>query len=92
MGRRIDLNADLGEGGCQADETLALDRVTGRVPVRWRDRAVASAPAEPGGDHADAPVTESGQGQGQFAAGRLLCPDHRDGKITFEEYLDRKYA
>jgi len=28
----------------------------------------------------------------QFAAGRLLCPDHRDGKITFEEYLDRKYA
>jgi len=27
----------------------------------------------------------------QFAAGRLLCPDHRDGKITFEQYLDRKY-
>ena len=27
----------------------------------------------------------------QFAAGRLLCPDHRDGKVTFEQYLDRKY-
>jgi len=26
----------------------------------------------------------------QFAAGHLLCPDHRDGKITFEQYLDRK--
>jgi uncharacterized protein YbjT (DUF2867 family) len=25
----------------------------------------------------------------QFAAGRLLCPDHRDGKVTFEQYLDR---
>jgi uncharacterized protein YbjT (DUF2867 family) len=25
----------------------------------------------------------------QFAAGSLLCPDHRDGKITFEEYLER---
>ena len=27
----------------------------------------------------------------QFAAGHLLCPDHRDGKITFEQYLQRKY-
>jgi uncharacterized protein YbjT (DUF2867 family) len=27
-----------------------------------------------------------------FDAGRLLCPDHRDGKITFEQYLERKYA
>ena len=27
----------------------------------------------------------------QFAAGRLLCPDHRDGQITFEQYLDRRY-
>jgi uncharacterized protein YbjT (DUF2867 family) len=25
----------------------------------------------------------------QFAAGHLLCPDHRDGRITFEQYLDR---
>ena len=28
----------------------------------------------------------------QFAAGHLLCPDHRDGKITFEQYLDRRYG
>lgn len=28
----------------------------------------------------------------QFAEGRLLCPDHRDGKITFEQYLAAKYA
>jgi uncharacterized protein YbjT (DUF2867 family) len=27
----------------------------------------------------------------QFAAGRLLCPDHRDGTITFEQYLERKF-
>ncbi|MDQ6918699.1 MAG: NAD(P)H-binding protein [Candidatus Dormibacteraeota bacterium] len=27
----------------------------------------------------------------QFAAGKLLCPDHRDGRITFEEYLERRY-
>jgi len=27
-----------------------------------------------------------------FDAGHLLCPDHRDGKITFEQYLERKYA
>jgi uncharacterized protein YbjT (DUF2867 family) len=27
----------------------------------------------------------------QFASGRLLCPDHRDGTITFEEYLARRY-
>ena len=27
----------------------------------------------------------------QFAAGRLLCPDHRDGQTTFEQYLERKY-
>ena len=28
----------------------------------------------------------------QFAAGRLLCPDHMDGKTTFEQYLVRKYG
>lgn len=27
----------------------------------------------------------------QFAEGRLLCPDHKDGKITFEQYLADKY-
>ena len=28
----------------------------------------------------------------QFAEGRLLCPEHRDGKITLEQYLEEKYA
>ena len=27
----------------------------------------------------------------QFAEGRLLCPGHKDGKITFEQYLEEKY-
>ena len=27
----------------------------------------------------------------QVAAGHLLCPDHRDGTITFEQYLRRRY-
>ena len=27
----------------------------------------------------------------QVAEGRLLCPDHMDGKITFEQYLAMKY-
>ena len=27
----------------------------------------------------------------QVAEGRLLCPDHKDGKITFEQYLADKY-
>jgi uncharacterized protein YbjT (DUF2867 family) len=27
----------------------------------------------------------------QFASGRLLAPDHKDGKITFEQYLEEKY-
>jgi uncharacterized protein YbjT (DUF2867 family) len=27
----------------------------------------------------------------QFAKGLLLCPDHRDGTITFEQYLAEKY-
>ena len=27
----------------------------------------------------------------QFADGRLLTPDHTDGKITFEQYLKDKY-
>jgi uncharacterized protein YbjT (DUF2867 family) len=27
----------------------------------------------------------------QFAEGRLLCPDHKDGSITFEQYLADKY-
>jgi uncharacterized protein YbjT (DUF2867 family) len=28
----------------------------------------------------------------QFAEGRLLTPDHKDGKITFEQYLADRYA
>ncbi len=28
----------------------------------------------------------------QFAAGRLLCPEHKDGTITFEQYLARRYG
>jgi uncharacterized protein YbjT (DUF2867 family) len=28
----------------------------------------------------------------QIAEGRLLCPDHMDGKVTFEQYLAEKYA
>lgn len=28
----------------------------------------------------------------RFAEGHLLCPDHRDGKTTFEQYLVRKYG
>jgi uncharacterized protein YbjT (DUF2867 family) len=28
----------------------------------------------------------------QFTQGRLLCPDHRDGTITFEQYLARRYG
>ena len=28
----------------------------------------------------------------QFADGLLLCPDHREGTITFEQYLAQKYA
>jgi uncharacterized protein YbjT (DUF2867 family) len=27
----------------------------------------------------------------QFAQGRLLCPDHRDGTTTFEQYLEKRY-
>jgi uncharacterized protein YbjT (DUF2867 family) len=27
----------------------------------------------------------------QFAEGRLLCPDHKDGKITFEQYMADRY-
>jgi uncharacterized protein YbjT (DUF2867 family) len=27
----------------------------------------------------------------QFAGGKLLCPDHTDGVITFEQYLERRY-
>lgn len=27
----------------------------------------------------------------QFAEGRLLCPDHRDGTTTFEQYLENRY-
>jgi uncharacterized protein YbjT (DUF2867 family) len=27
----------------------------------------------------------------QWAEGRLLCPEHRDGTITFDQYLDRRY-
>jgi hypothetical protein len=28
----------------------------------------------------------------QFAEGRLLCPDHKDGTITFERYLVDRYG
>jgi uncharacterized protein YbjT (DUF2867 family) len=28
----------------------------------------------------------------QFEAGRLLAPDHKDGRITFEQYLMRRYG
>ena len=28
----------------------------------------------------------------QFAEGHVLCPDHRDGKITFEQYLAERYS
>ena len=28
----------------------------------------------------------------QFAEGRLLTPEHKDGKITFEQYLVRRYG
>jgi uncharacterized protein YbjT (DUF2867 family) len=28
----------------------------------------------------------------QFADGRLLCPDHKDGAITFEQYLAGRYG
>jgi uncharacterized protein YbjT (DUF2867 family) len=28
----------------------------------------------------------------KFAEGRLLCPEHRDGTITWEQYLERRYA
>jgi uncharacterized protein YbjT (DUF2867 family) len=27
----------------------------------------------------------------QFASGRLTCPDHKDGKISFEHYLAERY-
>ena len=27
-----------------------------------------------------------------FAAGKVLAPEHRDGKVTFEQYLVRKYG
>jgi hypothetical protein len=27
----------------------------------------------------------------QFASGRLLTPEHTDGKITFEQYLHEQY-
>jgi uncharacterized protein YbjT (DUF2867 family) len=26
-----------------------------------------------------------------LAQGKLLCPDHKDGSITFEQYLDWRY-
>ena len=28
----------------------------------------------------------------QFAEGHVLCPDHRDGAVTFEQYLVRRYG
>lgn len=28
----------------------------------------------------------------QFARGRLLCPEHRDGVVTWEQYLARRYS
>jgi uncharacterized protein YbjT (DUF2867 family) len=27
----------------------------------------------------------------QFAEGRLLCPEHKDGTTTFEQYLEKRY-
>jgi len=27
-----------------------------------------------------------------FASGKLTCPDHKDGVITFDQYLAEKYA
>jgi len=27
----------------------------------------------------------------QFSAGAVLTPEHRDGTITFEQYLARRY-
>ena len=27
----------------------------------------------------------------QFAEGRVLCPEHRDGATTFEQYLEKRY-
>jgi len=32
------------------------------------------------------------QASRQVAEGRLTCPDHRDGKLTFGQYLDEKYG
>ena len=32
------------------------------------------------------------KGSRQVAAGGLLCPDHRDGTVTFDQYLAEKYA
>ena len=28
----------------------------------------------------------------QFAEGKITCPDHRDGVVTFDQYLTEKYA
>jgi uncharacterized protein YbjT (DUF2867 family) len=28
----------------------------------------------------------------QFAQGRLLCPEHKDGKVSWEQYLERRYG
>ena len=27
-----------------------------------------------------------------FSEGRLLCPDHKDGKVTWEQFLERRYG
>ena len=32
------------------------------------------------------------KGSHQVAAGGLLCPDHRDGTVTFDQYLAERYA
>jgi len=32
------------------------------------------------------------KGSRQVAAGGLLCPDHRDGTLTFDQYLAERYA
>jgi uncharacterized protein YbjT (DUF2867 family) len=31
------------------------------------------------------------QASREVAAGRLCCPDHRDGEVTFEQYLETRY-
>jgi hypothetical protein len=36
-------------------------------------------------------VLVTGEVSRQFASGCELAPDHKDGKITFDQYLEMKY-